>query len=216
VLTASAAILAITVVHREFFPARPTAAANASGPVTFDSTWRSLLVHAIPVGSGTAPVNLIEFVDFECPVCRGIHVTTMQTIQKRFGDRLTIWYVHFPIRGHRFARVAAQASECAAREKRFGAFVDVAFAKQDSLGLKSWNSYARDAGVTDTIAFGRCVAEARPADRIDSGYAAGMRIKISGTPTFILNGWRFPVPPSTEALSRAIDDVLAGRAVKAE
>jgi hypothetical protein len=204
VLTASAAILAITVVHREFFPARPTAAANASGPVTFDSTWRSLLVHAIPVGSGTAPVNLIEF------------VTTMQTIQKRFGDRLTIWYVHFPIRGHRFARVAAQASECAAREKRFGAFVDVAFAKQDSLGLKSWNSYARDAGVTDTIAFGRCVAEARPADRIDSGYAAGMRIKLSGTPTFILNGWRFPVPPSTEALSRAIDDVLAGRAVKAE
>jgi hypothetical protein len=29
--------------------------------------WRSLLVRAIPVGSATAPANLIEFFDFDVP-----------------------------------------------------------------------------------------------------------------------------------------------------
>lgn len=101
-------------------------------------------------------------------------------------------------------------SECADRQGRFSQFVHGVYTHQDSLGFKSWGSYAADACVLDTTAFLACTRTATFA-RIDSGLTFGRRIDLLGTPTIIVNGWQFPSPPQPELLSRVIDEVMAGR-----
>jgi protein-disulfide isomerase len=120
-------------------------------------------------------------------------------------------FVHFPLPQHRFARPAARAAECAALEGRFSEMHDVLMAKQDSFGLKSWTSYARDASVKDTIRFGKCVSQNEKVPRVEDGVALGTQLEISGTPTIVIDGWRFEAPPSDTLLRQTIEALLAGR-----
>jgi protein-disulfide isomerase len=87
--------------------------------------------------------------------------------------------------------------------------IDVLYTKQDSLGLKSWNSYAVEAGVSDTAAFARCTAEASSRGPIDDGLALGNELAVRATPTIIVNGWRFEHPPIADSLPKIIAKLSA-------
>jgi protein-disulfide isomerase len=89
-------------------------------------------------------------------------------------------------------------------------FVHAVYSQQDSLGLKSWGAYAAAAGVSDTLTFAKC-SHTPTFARIDSGLALARRLALQGTPTIIVNGWQFPVPPQPELLSTVIDEIIAGR-----
>ena len=202
--------MAAVVVYREVVP-RPIQASGASpssGPQYYPD-WQGLLHVARPIGDAVGPVHLIEFGDLECPACRQFHAEVLPKLKRRFGSKVNVSFVHYPLSIHRFARPAARAAECAASQARFGPFVEVVFANQDSLGLKSWTSMARDAGLGDSTTFARCLATIDAA-RVDSGVAVARRLGLNGTPTVIVNGWRVP-NPSSEELPRAIEDLLSGR-----
>lgn len=89
--------------------------------------------------------------------------------------------------------------------------MDVLFAKQDSLGLKSWSSYGHDAGIADTSSFVRCIADTTRVARIEAGIAAGNRLNVHGTPTVLVNGWRFPRAPDQELMLTSIAAIISGR-----
>ena len=126
-------------------------------------------------------------------------------------EGIAVSYVQFPIPGHRFADSGAQAAECAGSEGRFAAFIDLVYAKQDSIGFKSWQHFAHDAGVADTSSFAECIAHKRFQSRIDVARAAAESATITGTPTVMINGWRFANPPSEQELRSAIAAVRGGR-----
>lgn len=131
-------------------------------------------------------------------------------MKDRFASAISQVFVHLPLSGHRFARSAAEAAECAASQSRFEAFVDVIFAKQDSIGLKPWAGYAAEAGVPSISAFTECLRDP-PVGRIEAGVALADKLGIGATPTVIANGWKFGAPPPARELSRVIEDLLAGR-----
>ena len=209
-LTTAALVMAAVVVFREIVPApvQASAGVRSTAPQYYED-WRILLPLSRQLGDSAGPVHLIEFGDLECPACRHFHSDVLPPLVKAFDGKLSVRYVHLPLRNHRFARPAALAAECAATWGRFGPFVEVVFAKQDSLGLKSWASMAREAGVADTAAFGRCVVTFRGV-RLDSGAAVARRLGIAATPTIVVTGWRVP-QPTFEELSRAIENIMAGR-----
>jgi protein-disulfide isomerase len=120
-------------------------------------------------------------------------------------------YVSFPLAYHRFALPAARAAECASESGGFRRWIDVVYSKQDSLGLKSWASYAVEAGIVDTARIQACATSRAEFVRIAAGQDFGSRIDLTGTPTVIANGWRFRDTPTKETLGRAIDDLLSGR-----
>ncbi len=62
------------------------------------------------------------------------------------------------------------------------------FAKQDSLGLKSWASYARDAGVKDSAGFLKCAKSSEPLSSVTQGKAIGKSLKVTATPGVFING----------------------------
>lgn len=206
------AALAVATVslHREFTSPRVVDVSDLSQPPTYMTDWKQFLGTGILIGDSAASVKVIEFADLECPYCRTFH-SSFNIAQQKYGKDLALIYIYYPLPMHRFARPAARAAECAAAQGRFGEFQGVVYDKQDSLGFKSWASYAVDAGVRDTGRFARCASDTVRLSRVEAGVALASKLKVSGTPTVIINGWRFAVPPY-DSLSEQIARILAGKA----
>lgn len=90
------------------------------------------------------------------------------------------------------------------------AFADVVYARQDSFGLKSWASYAVNAGVSDSSAFAQCVAVSTSHPRVEQNLALGRRIGIQVTPTVMVNSWSLPVPPREDVLEALAKSPVSG------
>jgi protein-disulfide isomerase len=207
---AAAAAVAVAVVHREFFDAKTAGTRNPAGPPTFVEDWKTLANKGIRRGDTGAPVQIVEFSDFECPVCKRFH-ESFTVVERTHANQVSLVFLHFPLPQHRFARSAARAAECAAKSGRFAEFEDVVFAKQDSLGLKSWASYARDAAILDTSAFLKSASDTARVARIEEGIALGKKFGVNGTPTVLINGWRFSFL-APDSLSRIVERVASGKA----
>lgn len=193
-LALAAMLMAGAVAYREVKPSPALGLAPERQPVLFDN-WRDLLIVARPLSRSKAsghPIELIEFLDLECPACRLFHQSTLPTIKEGAGGDLEVSIIHLPLSIHRFAVQAASAAECAAAQGRFSPFVELVLRKQDSIGLKAWTEFAREAGVPSPRAFGRCIGVGR-APRVDSGIAVAARLGINSTPTIVANGWRVPM-----------------------
>ena len=161
-------------------------------------------------GPPNAPIKLIEFADFECPFCAGLH-ETLKSLRKHYPDQVSLTFVHFPLPGHRFALPAARVAECAGAQGRFEAMYDRLFDDQESLGLKPWSEYASNAGVVDLDLFEACIRKTDTVARIDSGKQLGTSLHVKATPTLIINGWMLQEPPSSEELDAMVKAVLAGK-----
>jgi protein-disulfide isomerase len=123
----------------------------------------------------------------ECPFCARYHESVV-ALRKEFGSDLEFVFVHSPLPQHRFAVDAARAAECAHRQGRFSEFAAVAYARQDSLGMLPWSVLAARASVPEVDEFDSCIADPSSMARVDSGRAASSRLRIQGTPTFVVNG----------------------------
>jgi protein-disulfide isomerase len=210
-LTAAALVIAAAVARREFFGRRSVGgAAVRLEPPKYYAEWRPMLGYGVQVGDSAARAHIIEFLDLECPACRHYNRQVLDSVRRLFGRDLSVTFIHFPLSFHRFARISARASECAAAQGKFAEFVETVYRSQDSLGLKSWGSFAADAQVTDTLQFVACVSATTPVPRVDSGVSLAERLEVTATPTIFVNGWRFEQPPSAGTLSSVIRDLLAG------
>jgi protein-disulfide isomerase len=214
VITFTLVICALTttaaVVHREFValtvPSRPE---TASRPVFIES-WISQLAQGVRIGSTSAPVQLIEFADFECPFCGSLH-QSLKSLRERYPTEVSLIYMHFPLKGHRFALPAARVAECAGDQGRFEPMYDLLFEKQDSFGLKPWTEYATEAGVPDLAAFDACIKRTDPIPRVEEGKRLGAEFDVKGTPTVIINGWKLGRPPAEKELDQMVQRILAGK-----
>jgi protein-disulfide isomerase len=213
VVTATLVVCAIIttglVLRREFM-----AKTNASAPVERKAAlipqWRDELKKGIRLGPEAAPVQLIEFADFECPFC-GSFYKTLRALRERYPMQVSLIYVHFPLRGHRFALPAARVAECASEQGRFEAMYDQLFEGQASLGLKPWSDYATAAGVPDLEKFDACIKKSDPIRRVEEGKELGAQIDVQGTPTLVINGWKLGRPPTEDELDGMVKKILAGK-----
>jgi protein-disulfide isomerase len=195
VLVLAAVSVAAASVHREFGSSgSQTVGATAMTPPAFVKDWQDLIKVGTLIGDSAAPVKIIEFSDIECPGCKMFFERT-NALPISLRSKVAVVFVHFPLSMHRFATPAARAAECARAEDKFAPVLAMLFQGQDSLGLKSWISYASDAGIRDTARFATCVASSESVPLIEAGRAVGNKLGINGTPTVIINGWRYSSPP---------------------
>jgi protein-disulfide isomerase len=147
ILTLAAASIAVAFVHREF--AAPSAVRGPAAARTRVKGWTDLLKDGVFIGDTAATVKIVEFGDFECPFCRRAD-SVFRIVKQKYGAEVALVYVHYPLPMHRFAIPAARAAECAGEQDRFAEMHDALFSKQDSLGLKSWMSFASETAIRDT------------------------------------------------------------------
>lgn len=208
VVLAVSAFTVATAAVRNSFVKRDEPGRDAK-PVYVDAWKDALPIGRSVGGSSNAPVTVVAFYDLECPACAGFHTKLMGAISARPNIVQGV-YVHFPLSYHRFAVGAARGAECAAHVGRFAEWVDVIFDKRDSLGVKSWGQFARDAGISDTAQLHRCASDSTLDARINAGIALGEKVKVTGTPTVLVNGWRLSGTPSASKLDSVISAIANG------
>ncbi len=72
------------------------------------------------IGKGTSGVKLVEYGDYQCPVCKTYEPTVEQVIAK-YGDKLAFQFSNLPLypSPHPFALTAAKAAEAANKQDKF-------------------------------------------------------------------------------------------------
>lgn len=207
ILILAVATMALVVVRREFFSGPPRV---MPPPPTYVTEWRTVLGAGHRSGDSVAPVTLVVFEDLQCPSCRALHYT-VRTLRERFRQQLSTVYVPFPLPNHPYAYQAARAAECAHSVGRLAPYLDQVYDNQGVLDSISWIVLARHAGISDTAAFGRCARDTLPVPAIEAGLAAGTALKITGTPTILLNGWKIGGTPPEDFLAGLIKDFGRGK-----
>ena len=144
-------------------------------------------------GPVDAPIQLIEYSDFECPACRAAIPAVLNLLQA-YPEKIHFVFHHFPLRAHRLSPLAHQAAECAAEQNQFWAYHDRLYGEQPnwiklSDPAETFLRFANELGL-DLDGFAQCLAEERIKRRILVEKAQGDSLKISSTPTFFLNGER--------------------------
>lgn len=168
------------------------------------------------VGSDSAPVEVVEYSDFECPFCARFANLQMPAVRRQLiATGLVRWrFREFPLPNHPYARYAAHAAHCAGEQNRFWEMHDALFADhswaqtgRNPRGL--FDSMAERVGL-DMGAYGACMAENRYAMRIEASRQEGEARGVGATPTFFVNGRQFRGNPTSDAF-KALADSLAGR-----
>lgn len=198
--------VAVVLVHREFAPA---AGRSRSERI---SNWRTILPDARIIGDSNAPVKIVEFADLQCPACKDFNAHLIR-LERKYGDHVAVAFVHFPLPMHPLAIPAARAAECANSQGRFAVMVDTLYSGQSSFGTRPWGAFARAAGVPDSAAFAVCMSDTLTTPRIIvAGRTVGQKFQVNGTPTVLVNDWRFGSTPTDTEIEEAIVKALKARA----
>lgn len=158
-------------------------------------------------GPASAPVEMIEFADFQCPFCLRVHPTIAQVLNT-YGDRVRFVYRHYPLRNHPDARPAAEASMCAAEQDKFWPYYDSLFGDPSRLGDADLRQRAAQLNL-DTAKFNACLNSHKYGADVEADLRAGDEAGVSGTPAFFINGRLLTGAQPFEVFKRVIDEELA-------
>ena len=162
--------------------------------------WQTYATAGERIGPARAPVTVTIFSDFQCPYCREL-AADLRAIRKEHPGEMTVFYRHFPLRIHANARAAAFASICAAQQGVFERMHDELFLHQDSIGRADWSWFTKNSHVPNPDALASCMADSvRLFPRLQRDSAAGARLGVEGTPTFLLNDLKISGSPGPKRL----------------
>lgn len=138
-------------------------------------------------GGAEAPVEIIEFGDFNCGFCGRFHNDTLPQIMESYGDNVRYVYRDYPILAANSV-TAALAARCAGEQGKYWEYHDLLFAHQSTFGQTgAFGSFASQLEL-DTEAFSACMDEQAHLTAIADDYRTAQSLGIRGTPAFFING----------------------------
>lgn len=202
-LLCAVVLLGLQIRDRSAGPEFIVPAGTSDEPI---EDWERYLVGGHRMGLSDPPIILVEWGDFECPACRSFHAH-LKAARQRFPADLAVVYRHFPLSYHTYARPAAIAAECSARQGAFEAYHDLLFENENWLG-DAFVDFAREAGVPDLDAFEVCLQSGEADEAIEADLKAGREVGARGTPTVLLDGVYLGSPPDSVTLFRMIEEAI--------
>jgi protein-disulfide isomerase len=170
------------------------------------------LKNAPVFGDPKAPITIVEYADFECPVCRNVHDALRGLLPNYPQVRLI--FKEFPLDNiHPWARTAALAGRCAYQQdpKAFWKLYDMIYDNQDIISASNaydkMTDYAGKAAL-NTANFKACLSSPQAATEVDTSMANAKLLDVRSTPTLFINGRRL-VGADPHALQQYIDFEVA-------
>jgi protein-disulfide isomerase len=166
--------------------------------------------HAIPIGSSpvrgksTAKVTIVEFADFQCSFCTRAQ-PVLDRIRKDYGDDVRIVFKHQPLDFHPDAMPASEAAAYAAAHGKFWEMHDILYANQSELHRDHLEKYGAMAGL-DVVRFRLALDLSRQAEVVLADLELGDKLRVTGTPTFFVNGRLIVGAQPYETFKRVIDE----------
>jgi protein-disulfide isomerase len=207
---ASSVLAAGVVVRREFSP-RPAAASNNSEAPRDVKDWEQYIPTGRILGRTDASLKIVEFADFQCPACKSLE-TLLLKFRKDYPEDFAVSYHYAPLPYHKRAYEAARAAECAADQGRFEQMHDVIFSHFSELDTLSFARLAAEANMPNAEGFARCVASRDSIQHVNSDRnLATDTIRITGTPTVLVNGKAYQFAPSIQELTKMVEHARSER-----
>lgn len=165
-------------------------------------------------GEGKAGVTFTEYGDFQCPACELYYPAVEQAFQK-YGSQVTFQFRNFPLTSlHQNAFAGARAAEAASKQGKFWDMYKQLYDNQNTWAGSTkvssiFESYAQQLGL-NVAQFKKDYASTAVNNIIRADMAAGDKLGVSSTPTFLLNGKVIQNPQATiEAFSKILDPAIA-------
>jgi protein-disulfide isomerase len=158
------------------------------------------------LGPKTAKVTLVEFADYECPYCQKV-AADVKKLAADFGDKVAFTYKDFPLPMHSRAEKAAEATRCASKQNKYWEFHDELFHSKE-LDVDQLKAQAR-ALQLDPIQFDKCLDSGAEAAAVEKDRKEGVRLGITGTPSFFINGHYLSGALDYAALRQIVEQQLA-------
>jgi protein-disulfide isomerase len=185
-------------------------------PVTLDLEPEAL---AFAVGDPEAPVQIVEFTDYQCPFCARHAFQTMPGVVEKLVETDRVFYAikDLPLDAiHPEARSASVAARCAGEQDAYLAMHDTIFAAQADWSGSGEQSAKIFAGLAkdlelDVDAFEACVADGSQAAGVQANFEEAMALNVNSTPFFFLNGYAVSGAQPYELFEMAVELAESGR-----
>jgi protein-disulfide isomerase len=203
-----------------FLSARDSSPPVTAAPVPVGGTATESAFPGFTMGSDTAPIEVVEWADFQCPACGQFAVLTMHDVRERLiaTGRVRWRFRDFPLDIHDKARLAHHAAACAGEQGRFWEMHDQLFlgqsrwsAQRSGPAARTFRDYARAIGL-DVGAYEACMEGGRYQARIEASVREGVDFGVNSTPTFIIGDAKVAQALAYDPFRRIIDSLTALKA----
>ena len=199
---------------------------NLPGSSVSDTEWVPIertLVDGRIEGDQNAPVQIVEFSDFQCPFCQRFTLETAPLVLDQFIEtgRASLEYRHFSFLGpESFA--AAEASECAREQNYFWDYHDLLFLRQGAENRGVYSSgnlkdFARELQEVrtdfDLDEFDSCLDSGRMRSTVEQMTDEAGQLGVRSTPSFLINGQLVTGAQGIDAFGAAIEAAEAAAGV---
>ena len=146
-------------------------------------------------GNMNSKVILIEYGDFQCPYCGQAH-PQVKSVTEAYKDKIAFIFRNYPLPTmHPNAKAAAAAVEAAGLQGKYWEMNNKIYETQNDWNNLSTDkrtdifvSFAKAVGVKDTEKFKTDMSGQDVNKKINFDLALGNKAKVTGTPSFYLNG----------------------------
>ena len=145
------------------------------------------------IGQNNAPITMVEYSDFQCPLCKKFYEDALPIIMKNYVEtgKVKLVYKQFPLSIHPQAPAAAMATECALEQNKFWEMHDLLFKNQASWSgnpshIAQFKQLAGQLGL-DQKQFDNCLDTQKHLGNVNKDYQEGINKAVRGTPTFYIN-----------------------------
>jgi len=165
------------------------------------------------LGSDSAPIEITEYSDFECPFCASFATVQMPVIREQLiaTGRVRWRYRDFPLPTHSYSRYAALAAQCAGEQGKFWEMHDQLFTNhqwaqtaKNPRGL--FRDFVRAIGL-DLDKYDACMDGQRYAGRIQASVQEGEARGVKGTPSFYVNGRPYQGRSASDDFKALVDSL---------
>ena len=182
-----------------------------------DTTLPKVQSNGYVMGSASAPLEVVEYGDFECPSCAQFSTLTEPDVRSRLIDKgiIRLRFIDFPLSMHRNTWPASRAAACADEQGKFWAFHDALFQTQDE-----WNGEATSNPnpffkqlasrlQLNQQQFDQCVDSKKTQAKIQAHEQLAQQQHIGATPSFIIGGKLVEGPRPYDQFKALVDSALA-------
>lgn len=189
---------------------------NAVKPL--DPNLKPVASSGYTLGSPNAPVEVLEFADFECPACAVFANVTEPDVRAKLVNTglIRVRFFDFPINEvHRNSVVASRAAACANESGKFWEMHDLLFMNQDRWSSEATSKpgammqdFAKQIGL-DAGKFSECLESGRHDAEIAGHRDEATKFKVGSTPSFVIGGNLVEGAMPYDEFKRHVDEALA-------
>jgi protein-disulfide isomerase len=164
-------------------------------------------------GSPSAPVEITEYADYQCPFCQTFATLQMPTIEERLirTGRLRWRYRDFPLQQHQWARLASHSAACADEQGKYWEQHQQIYDGQSEWSVARdagdlFRDYAKAVGL-DLGRYDECMQSGKYAGRIQASLEEGTRLGVSSTPTLLVGDRLYRGRIDSDAIRKLVDSL---------